>query len=289
MNLNTRTTSLAFILGLATLSGSAFGQNFYSTSWLGHADSLSGGTYTDLFDSHSGTAPVTSQVSGNATYSDPVGGDIQLSGTGKGRSGYINLGTYADASITNAHAIASGNPGQYYQVAGIAGYQTAFTIFGPSLVQNDIYTQRFTFSFDGTSQSSTGVESQGFVYLGVGSDPGEGEYLQSSTTFQSGYHTFTAGTSNSFQLELDSWVNFFVDNLTPGNNYSATTDFYHSLKLTGVDILDANGNAVNDFKVVDSNNGQTVFASGALAPEPASMAALGFGVIALIRRRKSAK
>ncbi len=289
MNLNTRTTSLALILGLATLSANALGQNFYSFSWLGMADSLSGGTNTSYLDSHSGPIPaITSFVSGDTVYSDPVGGDLTLSGTAKGRSTYIEQGTYASASLTNAHAIASGNPGQYYQAAGIAGYSTSFTVFGPSLVEADVYTEKFTYTIEGTSESAPGIESQGFIYSQVGTDGAEGTYITGNTTFVTSSHSFHPGVSNFYQLEMDCWVNLNVDDLVAGGTYSATTDFYHTMKLTGVEIDDANGNAVNDFEILDSNNGTKVFGSGTLAPEPCSMAALSLGVVALIRRRKKA-
>lgn len=286
MNFNYRSLSVVALAG-AMLVTPAFGQNFYSTSWMGEGDSLSGGTNARLFDTHSGPAPVSTEINGSITYTDSVGGDIQLSGSARARSTYLNQGTYASASITNAHSIASGNPGQYYQTAAIAGYTSAFTIFGPSLVETDVFTERFNYTLEGTTQPATGIESSAFIYTQVGTDSPEGSYISGNTTFSTALHTFKPGVSNFFQLEMDSWVNFDVDSLPVGANVSATTDFYHTLKLSSVDILDSNGNAVKDFEIVDSNSGQKVYGAGSLAtPEPCTLAVIGLGSLALLRRRR---
>lgn len=278
----------SLLLGSGLLSASSFSlTNFYAFDWVGMYDSQSNGTITRFNDYQSGQAPVYSQSGGTTTYTDSVGGDLQLTGLGKGRSGYLNLGTYATANLTNAHAVAAGNTNQAYQVAGIAGYTTQFTIFGPSLVQNDIYNQSFTFAYDGSTDAGTGVDSHGFIFLHVGTDAAEGAYLHGSGTFTSAIHHFQAGVSNDFQLEMDSGVDFLMDSAPVGSTMNATTDYFHSLKLVSVDVTDMNGNAVNDFGIMDPN-GQVIYGHGSVAttPEPCTLGALGIGLSLLAKRRR---
>lgn len=279
-------------LTVMTLCTQSSAQNFYSYSWLGGGDSTTNGTVTRFLDTQGGPRPVSTYVNGSTVYTDPDGaaGNIQLTGTAYARSGYIDEGTYASAALDNVHAIASGNPGQFYQAAAIAGYNTAFTIYGPSLVETNVFSERFTYSLEGTTESAPGIDSHAFIYVHVGNDAAEGSYIYGNSVFQTVYHTFKPGVSNDFQLEMDSSVDFNVDQLVPGSNVAATTDFYHTLKLTGVDILDSQGNSVKDFQIVDSNTGKQVYGAGIFAtPEPASMSVVGLGLIALLRRKKVSK
>lgn len=80
----------------------------------------------------------------------------------------------------------------------------------------------------------------------------------------------------STQVVNDAWL--YDDAIT----FSGLSDFSSTLTLDRIEVVDANGDLVTDGIWLTSGSGTNYN----LVPEPASMAALGLGVTALLKRRK---
>lgn len=78
---------------------------------------------------------------------------------------------------------------------------------------------------------------------------------------------------------------FVVDanDVPEGSTFSGTSDFSSTLTLAQIQVVDANGNEVTSGWTVTAASG-THYPT---VPEPASFAALAFGAVILIKRRRS--
>lgn len=88
--------------------------------------------------------------------------------------------------------------------------------------------------------------------------------------------TQTAKVSFTTRFESELW------NESEGSTLAGMADFSSTITLTAIEVYDLNGNLVSNVGVVGSSG--HVYA----VPEPASFAALGVGLAALLRRRRKA-
>lgn len=228
-----------------------------------------------------GFASATQELFSSAAISDPIGGvvayNIDNSLTIKTKSLAYLTGTAmakADYGSLHAYSTAVNNGGTYYSYAqGYARFRDMITITG-GVGTGQFFTD---FTVEGTHQSTGVAYSIAQIYWnnlpnGV---PG---------TIPAGVHTyagtvpinFTYGVPFELKAEFYSQVLFLS-----GGIGSGTTDFLNTATLSATHIYDNFGHQLNGM-TISAGSGHIYPAA---VPEPATFAALGLGLVALVRRR----
>ncbi len=229
-----------------------------------------------------GTASAQSLFS-SAAISDPIGGVVAyhtdntlttkfkaltyLTGTAMAQADYGYLHGYSTAVNTG---------GTYYSYAqGYARFVDMITITGG--VGTGTFSTDYT--VDGTHLATGVAYSIAQLYTSNMPAGVPGTIPAGTHTYAGSVNTtFTYGVPFEVKAELYSQVLFLN-----GGIGSGTTDFMNTATLSATHIYDAGGHALNGMTITAASG----HVYPAAVPEPATMAALGLGLVAVIRRRRS--
>jgi hypothetical protein len=237
---------------------------------------------------------------------DPNGGYVETSGseefTGLDRNGdertttyggfasanasYGMLKTSISASMTNSFYnstnAANGIPNMYVG-AGQATFEDTLRFVGTFMLPT--FKVRYTYFVHG---EVTG-DAYGALSLKVGANPRESMVVHSIDGPQIAQYYTTALYELNPMLTHDIETNFLsgfqqdTEFMADGSSKSGSADFSSTITMTSIEVFDENNNPFYDFSIV-SDSGTNYPAFNAV-PEPATLAALGFGALALLRRR----
>ena len=181
-------------------------------------------------------------------------------------------------SITNTYNT-SGSPDGLYSL-GFAGFNDTLH-FGGTLQAG--YKARYYFHVDGTNTGPGAVADMSFGIQGNADesffafDPGS-----YNTTWVTQSYSVNGATPQDMHVQFSN--QFVVDiwnGVADGSNISGTSDFFSTVTLAGIEMLDANGNQVSGWTVTSDSG--THYAT---VPEPASLAVIAIGAIGFIARRR---
>lgn len=282
----------------AMISQSAYAFSTWSYSIVGVANRDYGG-YIGNLDSDYDTDGSLSVASFSTSFTGMDGnGDQQTMGfTGltKTQSSFGMLHSYAAGSVTNSYYNAS-NPYYYNSNTndfntsgtpdtlvslGFAGFNDTLH-FGGQLQAG--YRARYIFHVDGwnngfgtvadLSVNIAGNDESFFAF-----DPGFVDTIWTTQSYEiNGITPQTINVQFSNQFVLDTY------NVADGTNASGVSDFSSTLRLQGIEVLDAAGNPVSGW-TLESDSGTQYNGIGAV-PEPCSVIALTTGAIGMLLRRR---
>ena len=216
------------------------------------------------------------QASASATY-----GGLHAAASGTIANTYYNVGNtpYIDPYTGNINT--DGSP----EVLGSQGTSTFSETLQYGGVLQAGYQARFIFHLDGTN---SGFGSLADLQVGIADNPMEYFYAEQSGNVSMDFATkdyaIDGNTPQSITIGLDTEFNADLRSIPDGSNIAGAADFSDTLTLTGVEIVDANGNPVSGVTVT-TDSGVPVD----VVPEPATLAlCLPATLLLLFRRRKSA-
>ncbi len=248
----------------------------------------------------------------------PMAGNVgNYTGTAGARADYWNLGVRAEGVSTGLASTST-----YRQSAAFASFAQDLVYTDPSVANGTAGITNFTFSIDGLLKSVPVAPygQQGDIYFSMlvnnllwnsfvitaldnglpsirGASSGlPGDFVVTPGT-ASGSATFT--TISNFAMVWGTALHVEVAMYSTVSpcclGASLTSDFYNSVKLTGIDAY-AGSNAVSDF-LVNTSSGQQLNAQGVIpvgppsttVPEPTSMVLTlaGLAGVGLEARRRS--
>jgi hypothetical protein len=216
------------------------------------------------------TVPIVLSITASQTNTDPTPNSY---GEARARADYGSLGVYVSGSG------AAGGGGNAF-----AEFWDLWTITKPGV--SGAGKAYITVSLDGTFTNNSG-------YAGAAVLRGEECLASSGTgcrlTWSDLYGNGGNGTGTfGFPIEFTYGTPFdvilkLVGNAAPGD----TVDVYNSAKITGLQLLDSNGNVVTGFDMTAASGHNYGF--GAPIPIPAAVWLLGSGLIGLIGIRRFKK
>ncbi|MBP6251704.1 MAG: PEP-CTERM sorting domain-containing protein [Rubrivivax sp.] len=220
-------------------------------------------------------------------------------------SGFYAARTYAAMTVENAQADHT-----YYWVAG-QGTSTSITFFDASAAAA---RAEFRWHVSGNSSSTSGTgEADGRVDFFATTETGRSwlelfdgsfEAEGSLTGFGPGDYTYRLPVEELGKpINLYFWTSAYVwlkpGDLGAGDGTTITADYSRTIVLEGVDLYDADDNLLNDWSMVDTDSGTTLFTEAgrqvpvlppAPIPEPGTWAMMlgGLASMGWMRRRRNA-
>ncbi len=247
-------------------------------------------------DQYSATGQeVTATGSQSFTGLDSLGTSqtMTLSGTAKAKAEYGVLHAYASGTVTNPYynaanpAYYAGGPApdpagspQYLQVVGQTLFSDTLTL-NPTM--DPIVGLRYVFHLDGNVNDA----GHDYAYLQVQSGTDSTTFFTSPGVSGGDWATPTWSVTPGTPISMSG--NFgavFLVNVDPafttaGQTISGTADFYNTLSLSSIQLLDANGNQVNGATFLTASGTQYNVLGGTYGtagpdgtPEPGSVALL---------------
>ena len=176
----------------------------------------------------------------------------------------------------------AGSPDSFTSAA-FAGFTDVLSFGGGAMAG---YSSRYVFFVDGEatpfpiasflSATITGGEEESFRIL-----EGGGRVAQYYAT---DLHPISALTGQTADILFTTQFNPALYIVEDGSDLSGFGEFSSTITLAAIEVFDANGNQVMDATATGASG--TVYPTVRPVPEPASMAALGLGVLALLKRRR---
>lgn len=139
-----------------------------------------------------------------------------------------------------------------------------------------------TWIFDVTG-STSGSWAFSYLQVKIGNNDAQGiSFSESTVNRRVRFSGFAIGNGQE-NIDISVYTTFQPQSqlISQGATASGASNFGNTVKFVGVELRDTNGNLVNTS--ITSASGYTYN----VVPEPASMIALGAGLAALIRRKKS--
>lgn len=233
-----------------------------------------GGTFTGLDGSgatqtmtYAGTTRTSSQFGRLHSYTELTASNI-----------YYNAANpdyqHADGSID-----ANGSPDGFTSL-GFAGFNDTLH-YGGTLQAG--YKARYVFFCEGTNSGPGCLADLAFQIDGYSAESffssGDGQNVHFWGT-QS--YDINGITPQNVHVQFSNQVVFDLFNYADGLNLHGVSDYSSTLTLDHIEIVDANGALVSGVTVTsDSGTNYQV------VPEPASIVAVGFGLLCIARRRKA--
>ena len=267
----TSTGTTAPLLNSASLAPTVLGNPGFAESFDGTAASrasygslsaVARGQYTGSPVSFTPGTTIAASV-GAATFSDTLTASVSNVYTDLSSQGFVRYRFAIDGSMTT--------PPPHYAFYG----GQAFTVFDVQQNGGPIYS---------LLSASTTTDSLGNFYATPGG----------STGWTIGPGSIVGGSvvaSQMFSINLlSSWS--FEAGLIVNAYGNADNNFYSTARLVGIDLFDANGNAITDYSL-SSSSGTSYFAPAAPVPEPGTLPLLVTGMLGCIgwqarRARKEA-
>lgn len=216
----------------------------------------------------------TMNVTGSA-YSSSTYGALHLFGAGTVTNSYYNA---ANPSVINGDG--SFNPDGSPELIGLhgnAGWSDSITYTG---FQGTGYKVDYYYRLEGTTSGDTeaglNFSSNGGYY---GPRTTRGNELWVTPDFDVAW-----GVPSDFSVDMYAGLSTHLSQHTDGSTISGYADYSDTLILEGAVIKDPNGNVVNGWSVATASG--VSYIKPLPTPEPASLAAVGVGTLALIRRRR---
>ena len=126
-------------------------------------------------------------------------------------------------------------------------------------------------SVDGVGSGIIGITQQGFY----------------ATDWATNDILVNGMTPQLFSVQLDAATIFDLNTLTDGQNYFGTADYSATVKLTGIELIDANGKLASGWTVTSSSGTVYNAIQGSSTPEPGTIAFLiGVASVGLVARRR---
>lgn len=295
--------ALVSLLALAALSPVANAQSRFSLA-------IQGATNLDLTESYagfdSGFSSTGAFVSSSATKSwsgqdsSGVQQEMTFNGFSSSQADYGRLRTKANATVGNTYY----NPGNapYYDgnadvtvdeegspdsflVAGSAGF-TDLLSFGQGAAAG--YKAQYVFFIEGMA-SGDGISA--ILNAKIGNNATEeflpdlsgGRVAQTVATQKYTIDSLRQQTAEvSFTTRFDASTFDYAD----GSTITGAADFSSTITLTAIYLYDANDNLVSNYPVTGASG--TTYPGSQPVPEPATLAILGVGAVAMLRRRRKA-
>jgi hypothetical protein len=214
---------------------------------------------------------------------------------------YGSLHCYTSGSLTNSYYSAA-NPsysdinGNVINPAGSPGalVSLGFATFNDTLQYGGAlqsgYKAKYIFHVDGTNSGTGALADLGVT---VDANPSEAFFAGDIGPFAADWVTqeyaINGVTPQQINVQFSDQVVFDTVALTDGQNYTGVSDFSSTLKLTGIEVVDADGNPVSGWTVTSASG--TRYPLAAATPEPgvtALLLSLGLpaSFLALRRRRR---
>jgi len=152
------------------------------------------------------------------------------------------------------------------------------------------YRAKYIFHVDGTN---SGAGALADLAVNVDANPGEAFFAGDVGPFTADWVTqeyaINGVTPQQITVQFSDQVVFNTADLTDGQNYTGISDFSSTLKLTGIEVVDANDNPVSGWTVTSASG--TLYPLAAATPEPgvtALLLSLGLpaSLFAFRRRRR---
>ena len=138
---------------------------------------------------------------------------------------------------------------------------------------------------DGTNSGTGTLADLGVT---VDANPGNSFFAGDTGPFAADWVTsdfdINGVTPQNMHVQFSNQVVFNTNELPEGVNYSGTSDFSGTLKLSTIEVVDSLGNPVSVWTV--SSGSGTVY-NQALVPEPTTLALLAFGGTLILARRRN--
>ncbi|MBC7526669.1 MAG: PEP-CTERM sorting domain-containing protein [Chthonomonadaceae bacterium] len=258
---------------------------------------------------------VTASTSHNFTGLDGLNNrrTLNFSGSATSQSDYGSLHSSTSATVTNSYYNAD-NP-SYSNPDGTlnnpdgspAGLATlGFSGFTDTLQYGGIlqsgYKARYIFHVDGTNTvvgNNFEDDPNGGTFAGAGlgvqiaMDPTETFFAWNPGFFAADWvtqdHPVNGVTPQQIDVQFSTNSFFNLYNLVDGQNASVSSDFSSTLTLTGIELVDANGNLASGWTVTSASGTQYRALQGVAVPEPGTFALLlvsGVAGAGLLRRRR---
>jgi MYXO-CTERM domain-containing protein len=214
---------------------------------------------------------------------------------------------WVDPTVTAADGIATGSMGVFHLDGSATGYNSTFRYGGGSGGWSDTWninksgltgtkgTLNFSMQVDG-SLSANGVTGAAEAGLEVYDNGNHGlSYTYQVITVQgppqetiSADPTFSVSFTYGTPFTLGLFMQADGESRAEGGQMalsSGSSDFSDTISWNGItSVLDASNNPLTDYSLTTASG---IDWRGAATPEPAPFVALGVGVLALIRRRRS--
>lgn len=161
---------------------------------------------------------------------------------------------------------------------GFAGFNDTLH-YGGSLEAG--YRARYLFHIDGVS---TGYGTFASLSVKIADDPWEDVFFIGegtvNTVWATSTHEINGITPQDIHVQFSDQFVLNTFEVEDGTYASGSANFGSTVTLSGIEVVDANGNTVGGWTVTaDSGTNYPV-------PEPATMLTLGLGALAAVRRRR---
>ncbi len=215
-------------------------------------------------------------------------GSLHSFTTGTLVNSYYNAANPPYADLNGSVVNPTGTPNGF-DALGIATFNDTLQ-YGGALQAG--YKARYIFHVDGTNSGEGALADLGVT---VDSNPGDLFFASATGPFAADWVTkdydINGITPQHINVQFSDQVTLQPSNFIDGQTYSGTSDFSSTLKLTGIQVVDANGNPVSGWTVTSASGTQYPLALS--TPEPGAIALLMGACIpaslVALRRRKRAK
>lgn len=295
-----RVVTFAVTAALATFAARSNAQSRYSQSLIaaGNYTSTNNSLYILDFEDSSVGSPVSAAAtrswSGLNGAENPAVQEMTLSATASASSAYGRLRTSVDGTIQNsfynsenaAYYDGTGDPNEEgspssFAIASYAGFTDVLSFGGGAQAG---YKAKYTFFIHGNASGSSI-----YSYLDCNIAGNLEEHTVDLSGGNVGYYWTTDAYEISALRNQEVKVDFSTQFLpstfvyTDGSTITGRLDFSSTISLAAVQLFDTSGNRVSNYTVTGASG--TAYP----VPEPASMAALGLGAAAMLRRRRQVK
>jgi hypothetical protein len=171
-------------------------------------------------------------------------------------------------------------------VGARAGFRDSLTVQGGT----GQGTMSFQFSVTGTSSASGGATARPvvqYVPIVAGSEDFNNAILYNVVNgIATVPLTFTFGQPTEYEIFFYALTQIF-SNQGWASGSAANADYFHTATLTGIDVRDAGGSAVNGFSIISGSG--TQYGVNGVVPEPSTYSLVGLGTLALAAIRVRGK
>lgn len=236
------------------------------------------------------TTPILSQFSSfvpassasHASVSGCLISTASQSACGAGFAAMGDLGAQSSMIDSNPSAI----PGGSEDANASAYFNDILTVTGLGLSTGQNYTLVPTVTIDGTGAWNN-VSLPQTVGLGIQEFGPDGSTVIDSLFPDATQHSYSAtftldgisfqpGVEFNFALQFGEAARIYTGSATTENT-EVSANFLSTMLLTGITVLDSNGNAIPDFTIASSSG--TNYGVNGVIPEPASSALVAMGIL----------